>query len=155
MKKGIAQYPMFVYGLLILVVTLLVAMLLFSISNELEFKGKKGPEFNNLNIDLLNYIRTPVSIDSLEFLMSDLIVYSYYNKDFILLNEKTKETFNLAYSDKCFWEVSYAVDGDKVNSVSNIGETEVDVRFSEVNSVESRISLQNGKEMKIGLVKIC
>ena len=43
MKKGIAQYPMFVYGLLILVVTLLVAMLLFSIINELEFKGKKGP----------------------------------------------------------------------------------------------------------------
>ena len=87
--------------------------------------------------------------------MSDLIVYSYYNEDFNLLNEKTKETFNLAYSDKCFWEVSYVVEGDKVNSVSNIGETEVDVRFSEVNPVESKISLQNGKEMKIGLVKIC
>ncbi len=154
MKKGIAQYPMFVYGLIILIGTLLLAIILFAVRPDFSFDDEKL-EFSNRDITLMNYLRTPVTIEGLNFLMSDLIAYSYHNDDFELLEEETKKVFLLVYKDKCFWDVSYYVEGEKVGYISNIDEADTNRKVSDFDFTDAVIPALDNIEIKVELREAC
>jgi len=101
MRKGIGQYPMFVYGLIILVLTLILALILFGPRLDFSFSQEENEGYSSLDINLMNYLRTPVIIENLKFSMTDLIAYSFSNNDFTLLQERTENVFKLAYQDEC------------------------------------------------------
>ena len=131
MKKGHASYLMLVYGLAILVVTLLLAALMFSARNP--FSGKEEIRVNSdVEVDLLNYVRTPLGIDGQSFTMADLIVYSYYKKDFSKVEEYTKNLLNPVYKDMCSYTITYFTPDFDFHVVNNINDIGKDIDTAEI-----------------------
>ena len=120
MKKGQYQYLMFIYGLVILIIALLFAVFLFSFKSDTDIKTYQ--DYSSLDINFLNYLRTPVVINELEFSMGDLIAYSHYTNDFTKLDEQTQLIFNTVYGDKCSWQVGYSLeDVQDFHIINNLG----------------------------------
>src|SRR3989338_2974699 len=122
MKRGQYQYLMFVYGLVILIIALLFAGFLFSFKSSTDIESYSG--YSSLDINFLNYLRTPVFLNELQFSMMDLIAYSYYTNDFTKLDEQTRLVFNSLYGDRCFWQISYSLEDTpnlKFHIISNLG----------------------------------
>ena len=149
MKKGHASYLMLVYGFVILVITLLLTGLMFSIRNP--FTGTEEFEINsNVEINLLNYARTPVDIDGLSFTIADLIVYSQYKEDFTKLDEYTKSLLNPVYEDRCSYEIVY------YTTVSDFRITNsLDVIGTDIDSAEISILGFNDDVINVRLIQIC
>jgi len=151
MKKGIAQYPMFVYGLIILVVVLLMSTLIFKIDVG-DFKETESFDYSGLDITLLNYLRTPVKIDDLEFTMGDLIVYSYSKNDFSQLEKETNEFLEFYYGDKCTIDISYFVDGNKIKNFLRV--EDFDIGNKDV-IVEASVLGLNEEIIEVRMVETC
>jgi len=113
MKKGIEPLG-FVFALIFLALILIFFYALFSISSQ-KAAEQTITSLNSFSdkTNLLNYLRTPTKIN--EFTISDLIVYSYHNKDFNELNTITKDIFNKVYQkDKCpVWILNAKIKDDK------------------------------------------
>jgi len=150
MRKGIGQYPMFVYGLIILVLTLILALILFGPRLDFSFSPEKNEGYGSLDINLMNYLRTPVIIENLKFSMMDLIAYSFSNNDFTLLQERTE----LAYQDECLWDISFELEGDK-KSFSNLNEVNFKGERAEFDSAIAVIPTLDGKAINVRLKEIC
>lgn len=151
MKRGQYQYLMFVYGLVILIIALLFASFLFSFKSDTDIKTY--PDYSSLDINFLNYLRTPVIIKELEFSMKDLIVYSYYTNDFTKLDEQTQLIFNPLYGDKCSWQISYSLEGTQnlnFHVISNLGLLPGDSR-----SVHSVVPGIAGESINVRLREKC
>lgn len=151
MKRGQYQYLMFVYGLVILIVALLFAGFLFSFKSNTDIKTYSS--YSSLDINFLNYLRTPVVINELEFSMRDLIAYSYYTNDFTKLDEQTLLVFNSLYGDKCFWQVSYSLeDSQNLNFhvINNLGLLPEDSR-----SVHAVVPGLGGENFIVGVREKC
>lgn len=71
------------------------------------------------NVNLLNYLRTPTEKNN--FIIADLIIYSYYNKDNQDLEKLTKDIFNKVYpEDKCpVWILNAKIDDDEFFDVDS------------------------------------
>lgn len=149
MKKGHASYLMLVYGFAILVVTLLLATLMFSVRNP--FSGKEDIGSNSdVEINLLNYARTPATINGLSFTIADLIVYSYSKNDFSDLDKYTKELLNSVYGGRCSYDVAYYLDGSNLHTViSN------DFIGDDIDTAEMSIPGFNGNVVDVRLTQIC
>ncbi|MBS3153107.1 hypothetical protein J4426_00880 [Candidatus Woesearchaeota archaeon] len=154
MRKGIGQYPMFVYGLIILVLTLILALILFGPRLDFSFSPEKNEGYGSLDINLMNYLRTPVIIENLKFSMMDLIAYSFSNNDFTLLQERTENIFKLAYQDECLWDISFELEGDK-KSFSNLNEVNFKGERAEFDSAIAVIPTLDGKAINVRLKEIC
>ena len=151
MKKGMAQYPMFVYGLIILVVVLLISVMLFTIDVG-DFTETKSFDYSNLDITLLNYLRTPVKIDNLDFTMDDLIVYNYHKDDFSELEKEADKFLEFYYGERCTVDIAYFVDGDKVESFLRV--KDFDIGNDPVIAEASVLSL-DGKVIDVRVVETC
>ena len=151
MKKGQYQYLMFIYGLIILIIALLFATFLFSFKSNTDVKTYQ--DYSSLDINFLNYLRTPVVINELEFSMGDLIAYSYYTNDFTKLDEQTQLIFNTVYGDKCSWQVGYSLEGTKnfnFHVINNLGLLPNDSR-----SVHAIVPGLKGENLNVGLKEKC
>ncbi len=97
MKKGQEELG-FVFGLVLIFLVLLGSFVLFNAFGKGEVKAKVDALSNDeSNINLLNYLR---SFDQKsKLIVSDLIVYSYYNKDYKEITRFTEE-FLEKYHDK-------------------------------------------------------
>ena len=98
MKKG-QEELMFVFSLILIVLVLTLFFIVVSVvgNNRIEEKvtAMKG---NEVNIDLLNYLKTRTSFNNLTF--SELIAYSYSKKDYNEIEKLTKEQFDKYYSQE-------------------------------------------------------
>ena len=98
MKKG-QEELMFVFSLILIVLVLTLFFIVVSVvgNNRIEEKvtAMKG---NEVNIDLLNYLKTRTSFNNLTF--SELIAYSYSKKDYVEIEKLTKEQFDKYYSQE-------------------------------------------------------
>ncbi|MBI4158761.1 hypothetical protein HY500_00710 [Candidatus Woesearchaeota archaeon] len=151
MKKGQYQYLMLVYGISILAVTLLIALFLFSFKSSTDIQGYSGD--SSLDINFLNYLRTSVAVNELEFSMADLIIYSYYTNDFSKLDERTKIIFDKLYGDKCFWEIRLSLEDIpnlNFHVISNLGLIPDDSQ-----SVYAVIPGLKGENINVRLIKKC
>ena len=113
MKKGIEPLG-FVFALIFLALVLIFFYALFSISSQ-KAAEQTITSLNSISdkTNLLNYLRTQTEIN--EFTVSDLIVYSYHNKDFSNLDTITKDIFNKVHQkDKCpVWILNTKIKEDK------------------------------------------
>ncbi|MBI2106833.1 hypothetical protein HYT57_02505 [Candidatus Woesearchaeota archaeon] len=149
MKKGQYQYLLFIYGLIILIIALLFGGFLFSFKSGTDVKTYQ--DYSSLDINFLNYLRTPVTINGLGFSMGDLIVYSYYTNDFNKLDEQTHLIFNKFYGEKCSWEVSYSLkESQNFHIVNNLGLLPTDSR-----SAHAIIPGFKGENIKVELKEKC
>ncbi|MEK6835843.1 MAG: hypothetical protein AABX55_02360 [Nanoarchaeota archaeon] len=100
MKKG-TETLTFVFSLIFLALILTFYFLIFS-TVATKTVETKIVSLNSIsdNINLLNYLRTPTNINN--FTISDLIIYSYYNKDYQDLEGLSENIFNKIYlENKC------------------------------------------------------
>lgn len=110
MKKGNESGLTIVFSLFFLVIILTLFSVLFSQSaiNKTDLATK---EINlaELNINLINYLRTPIENG---LTVQDLIVNSYYNNDYKKLDNITSNIFNKVYDkEKCpLWDVKGEID---------------------------------------------
>ena len=95
--------------LLALIIVLLVFFMLIN-------KGKIGEEkltaigFSENNLLLLSYLRTPLSYNGEEILMSDLIVLEDKDK----IEEETKKILDTYCNGKCGWKIELEYTDDKI-----------------------------------------
>ena len=97
MKKAQEELT-FVFGLILIAALLTVSFIVFNILGQNKVKDKiTALENNEININLLNYLRTIDKKTNLT--MNDLILQSYYNNNFDYVTELTKDILN-SYHDK-------------------------------------------------------
>ncbi|MEK6933029.1 MAG: hypothetical protein AABW56_04535 [Nanoarchaeota archaeon] len=98
MKKG-QEELMFVFSLILIVLVLTLFFIVVSVvgNNRVEEKIT-SMKSNEVNIDLLNYLKTKTSFNDLTF--SELIAYSYSKKDYNEIEKLTKKQFDKYYSQE-------------------------------------------------------
>ena len=111
MKKGESAIT-FVFSLIFLVILMTIFYSLFLLSSV----SKTTYAINQIssgdvNINLINYLRTPFEDEKIQ----DLIVSSYYNNDYKKLEIETENIFNKIYDkEKCpLWNIKGEIDDDK------------------------------------------
>ena len=100
MKKG-QEELMFVFSLIGLVVVLTIFFIVFNLASHGQAKEKiNALESNEININLLNYLRT--NDTKTGYIIADLITYSYYNNNYGDLKRITQEFFDKFHDkEKC------------------------------------------------------
>jgi len=119
MKKS-QEEMMFVFSLILISIVLTIAFITFTLIGKNSVEAKiYALQNNELNINLLNYLRTNTSINN--FSIADLTAYSYYNKNYDDLERITKDIFNNFYSqEKCpVWSVTGIVGNNEIFKFSS------------------------------------
>jgi hypothetical protein len=123
MKKG-EEALTFVFSMIFLVIILFVFFALFSIDsiNKKDYVIM-GVESAKININLINYLRTPLDDNTTIY---DLIVNSYYKDDYDDLERETNNVFNKIYNkDLCpLWKINGKINNNKFFEY----ESEFDIR---------------------------
>ena len=167
MKKADSALTFFASLVLIVIVLILFQVsFLLSSSSKTEFAINQI-SVANLQINLINYLRTPLKQETVQ----DLIVDSYYNNKYDELEKISREIFKKVYDkEKCpLWNIKGKVDDNKFFEY----ESEFDVRKYTLNpnprnflnlfnknyisSKESSIEiiLPENKKAKITLIEGC
>src|SRR3989344_1504187 len=103
MKKGESAIT-FVFSLIFLaiVITIFYALFLLSSVNKANFSINQVGS-SDVNINLINYLRTPVNTTK----VYDLMINSYYNNDYKELETLSEDIFNRVYdNERCpLWNI--------------------------------------------------
>src|SRR3989344_3347573 len=150
MKKGVAEATLYVYGFFLLFCYLLMLVLLSFFGSGFEEK-LVAAEVNANKVSLLAYLQTPVEFAGMSINMRELIIHSYYSKDYGLLDEKTREIFGKLYPKKgCLtWNMDFLVDGNSVHEIKNYNGDEQNIAGAEMSMV------YEDKKMEVRLAEIC
>ena len=122
MKKGESALTI-VFSMIFLAIVITIFYVLF-LSSSIGKAEYDITQINiaDMNINLMNYLRTPVDDKNIH----DLIVDSYYNDNYDDLEKNTENIFNRVYDkERCpFWEIYGDIEDEKFFDY----ESEFDVR---------------------------
>ena len=111
MKKGESAIT-FVFSLIFLaiVITIFYALFLLSSVNKANFSINQV-SLSDVNINLINYLRTPLNTTT----VYDLMINSYYNNDYRELETLSENIFNRVYdNERCpLWNIKGEINNEK------------------------------------------
>ena len=111
---------MFVFSLILISLVLTLAFITFSIAGKGSVEERVNSlESNEININLLNYLRT--IDDETNLSMSELITYSYHKNNFDDVKKITQDSFNKVYTENnCpVWILNTHLNENKLFEVSS------------------------------------
>jgi len=123
MKKG-EEALTFVFSMIFIMVILFLFFSLFLIDSITKRDyAIKQIDNGNANINLINYLRTPIKKD---YTIYDLIIDSYYNEEYNELEKETSNIFNKIYNKELcpLWNLKGKVNNNKFFEY----ESEFDIR---------------------------
>ncbi len=124
MKKA-QEELMFVFSLIFLVVVLTLFFIIMSIASHDKIKNQiDSLENGEININLINYLRTPTNFNNLS--ISGLITYSYHTNNYDNLKVITQDFFDKFHDkEKCQTMLINVLtkDGDRVFQLISSGNT--------------------------------